>query len=131
MLPMDPAVLPLGPEVCLPLQRALSQNRCPVPQVVITHREQAPLRIVCFPIGFQHFQHVVKLSSVDDPMHRAPNCKCKSEGAVPRRGHGLEREWARPVARFGAGMFIFTMFLNDICSILGMEQIRLFYKQFW
>ena len=55
MLPMDPAVLPLGPEVCLSLQRARSQNCYPVPEVVITHREQAPLRIVRFSIGFSTF----------------------------------------------------------------------------
>ena len=52
------------------------------------------------------------LSSVDDQMHRALNCKCKSEDAGPWRGHGLEREWARSVARFYSEMFISTRFLQ-------------------
>ena len=34
-----------------------------------------------FPMVFQHFQQVVKLSSVGEQTHRAPNCKCKSEDA--------------------------------------------------
>ena len=67
-----------------------------------------------FPMVFQHFQQVVKLSSVDDQLHRALNCKCKSEDAGPWHGHGLEREWARPAARFGTKMYIFTRFLKRI-----------------
>ncbi len=54
------------------------------------------------------------MSSVDDPMHRTLNCKCKSEDAGPWHGHGLEREWAWPATRFGTEMFIFTRFLKGI-----------------
>ena len=67
-----------------------------------------PSESVVFPLVFQHFQQVVKLSLADDPTHRAFNCKCKSEDAGPWRGHGLEREWARPATRFGTEMYIFT-----------------------
>ena len=67
-----------------------------------------------FPMIFQHFQQIVKLSSVDDPTHRTLNGKCKSEDAGPWHGHGLEREWARLAARFGKEMFIFTMFIKGI-----------------
>ena len=109
----------LGPKVCLPPQRARSQSCRPVPQVVITHREQAPLRIACFPNGFQHFQQLVMLSSVDDQMRRSLNCKCKSEGAGPWRGHGLEREWAQSLAPFCSEMFIFTRFLKGLSSPAG------------
>ena len=71
------------------------------------------------------------MSSVDDPMHRTLNCKCKSEDAVPRRGHGLEQEWARPVARFGTEMFIFTRFLKGISFNHWLKLFCLFYKQIW
>ena len=71
------------------------------------------------------------MSSVDDQMRRALNCKCKSEDAGPWRGHGLEREWARPATRFGTEMFIFTRFLKGICFTHWVKQIRLFYKQIW
>ena len=54
------------------------------------------------------------MSSVDDQLHRALNCKCKSEDADPGHGHGLEREWAPPATRFGTEMFIFTRFLKGI-----------------
>ena len=54
------------------------------------------------------------MSSVDDQLHRALDCKCKSEDAGPRREHGLEREWARPAARFGTEMLIFTRFVKGI-----------------
>merc|ERR1711969_201126 len=57
--------------------------------------------------------------------------ECKSEDAAARRGHGLEREWARPVARFGTEMFIFTRFLRGICLTHWVKQNRWFYKQFW
>ena len=72
-----------------------------------------------FPMVFQHFQQVVMLSSVDDQMHRALNCKCKSEDTGTWRGHGLEREGARSAARFGAEMFIFTRFLKGLVSPAG------------
>ena len=84
-----------------------------------------------FPMGFQHFQQVVKLSSVDDPMHRTLNCKCKSEDAGPWHGHGLEREWARPATRFGTEMFIFTRFLKGISFPRWGKLFCLFYKQIW
>ena len=67
-----------------------------------------------FPMVFQHFQQVVMLFSVDDQMHRALNCKCKSEDAGTWRGHGLEQEGARPLADFRSGMFIFTGFLKGL-----------------
>ena len=59
------------------------------------------------------------LSSVDDQMHRALNCKCKSEDAGPWRGHGLEREGARPLAPFCSEMFIFTRFLKGLATTTG------------
>ena len=71
------------------------------------------------------------MSSVDDPTHRALNCKCKSEDAGPWHGHGLEREWAPPATRFGTEMFIFYKVFKGICFTHWVKQIRLFYKQIW
>ena len=84
-----------------------------------------------FPMVFQHFQQVVKLPSVHDQLHRTLNCKCKSEDAGPRRGHGLEREMARPATHFGAEMFIFTRFLKGIILNHWLRIFCLFYKQIW
>ena len=51
--------------------------------------DSPPAESLVFPMVFQHFQQVVMLFSVDDQMHRALNCKCKSEDAGPWHGHRL------------------------------------------
>ena len=69
MLPMDTAVLPLGPKVCLPAHGPEARAVVPFHKLSALFVNRPLSESLVFPMVFQHFQEVVMYSSVDDQMH--------------------------------------------------------------